>query len=75
MYEHRGPKYNEPTINEMRAAKAKTKMEKRWLGYVATIVKHLCDKGAGHQVAVSIAESYTYPVARRFAQRIKRGEA
>jgi hypothetical protein len=76
MYEHRGPKYNEPTINAMRAAKAKTKMEKRWLGYVATIVQHLCDtKGVGHTVAVAIAESYTYTKAKQFAQRIKRGEA
>jgi peptide deformylase len=54
---------------------AKAKREKKWLGYVATIVQHLCDQGAGHQIAVSIAESYSYTKAKQFAQRIKRGEA
>ena len=54
---------------------AKAKRQRKWLGYVATIVQHLCDQGVGYKVAVSMAEAYSYTKAKQFAQRIKRGEA
>ena len=54
---------------------AKAKRNRKWVGYVATIVQHLCDQGVGHKVVVSMAEAYSYTKAKQFAQRIKRGEA
>jgi len=54
---------------------AKAERNRKWVGYVATIVLHLCDQGVGQTVAVAIAESYSYTKAKQFAQRIKRGEA
>lgn len=66
---------NSGTAAQIMSQQSKAKRQRKWLGYVATIVQHLCDQGIGHKVAVSMAEAYSYTKAKQFAQRIKRGEA
>ena len=66
---------NSGTAAQIMAQQSKAKRKRKWVGYVATIVQHLCDQGVGYKDAVSMAEAYSYTKAKQFVQRIKRGDA